>query len=108
MTSVIAKATALAAANEIADQFRVGFFDDQMVVDVAVIIEKHINKGSTPTAPSTSTIEGWKEAAIAWSVCQSVHQTWAKGKDALYKTRNADYVRHADKAREEYNKLTKE
>ena len=43
--------------------------------------------------------EGWKEAAIAWSVCASIHETWAKGKDALYKTRHADFVRHADDAR---------
>lgn len=43
--------------------------------------------------------EGWKEAAIAWSVCASIHETWAKGKDALYKTRHADFVRHADHAR---------
>ena len=43
--------------------------------------------------------EGWKEAAIAWSVCASIHETWAKGKDALYKTRHADFVRRADDAR---------
>ena len=43
--------------------------------------------------------EGWKEAAIAWSVCASIHEQWAKGKDALYKTRHADFKRHAERAR---------
>ncbi len=31
-----------AAANEIADQFKTGFFDDRMVNHVSVIIQKHI------------------------------------------------------------------
>lgn len=43
--------------------------------------------------------EGWKEAAIAWEVCASIHREYAKGSDALFKTRQADFVRHADKAR---------
>lgn len=43
--------------------------------------------------------EGWKEAAIAWEVCASIHNKWAKGKDALYSTRHADFVKHADDAR---------
>lgn len=43
--------------------------------------------------------EGWKEAAIAWTVCASVHQQWAKGKDAFYTTRQSDFNKHADHAR---------
>ena len=43
--------------------------------------------------------EGWKEAAIAWEVCASIHNKWAKGKDALYSTRHEDFVKHADDAR---------
>ena len=43
--------------------------------------------------------EGWKEAAIAWEVCASLHEKWAKGKDALYSTRHADFVKHAAHAR---------
>ncbi len=43
---------------------------------------------------------GWLEAAIAWEVCASIHQTWAKGKDALFKTRQADFVKHAKVARQ--------
>ena len=43
--------------------------------------------------------EGWKEAAIAWEVCASIHEKWAKGKDALYSTRHADFVKHAAEAR---------
>lgn len=44
--------------------------------------------------------EGWKEAAIAWEVCASIHETWAKKKDALYSKRHADFVKHADDARQ--------
>lgn len=43
--------------------------------------------------------EGWKESAIAWEVCASIHETWAKKKDALYSTRHADFERHATAAR---------
>ena len=43
--------------------------------------------------------EGWKESAIAWEVCASIHETWAKKKDALYSTRHADFERHATDAR---------
>ena len=43
--------------------------------------------------------DGWKEAAIAWEVCSSIHNEWAKGKDALYSTRHKDFVKHADDAR---------
>lgn len=52
-----------------------------------------------PTASAAGDREGWKEAAIAWTVCASIHEQWAKGKDALYKTRHADFERHADAAR---------
>ena len=44
--------------------------------------------------------EGWKEAAIAWEVCASIHREYAEGKDALFKTRQQDFVRHAKAARE--------
>jgi len=44
--------------------------------------------------------EGWKEAAIAWEVCASIHETWAKKKDALYSTRHADFEKHAEHARQ--------
>jgi len=47
-------------------------------------------------------VSGWLEAAVAWEVCASIHETWAKGKDALYKTRHADFVRHADDARKKH------
>ncbi len=44
--------------------------------------------------------EGWREATVAWAVCVSVHETWAKGKDALYLTRHADFERHLESARQ--------
>ena len=42
---------------------------------------------------------GWKEAAIAWEVRASIHEKFAKGKDALYSTRHADFEKHAEDAR---------
>jgi hypothetical protein len=50
----------------------------------------------------TMLLEGWKEAVIAWEVCASIHRAYGKGKDALFKTRQADYVRHTDTARAHY------
>lgn len=58
--------------------------------------------------------EGWKEAAIAWAVCSSIHHEYAKGKDALYSTRHQDYERYQEDARrqafalQELNELTGE
>ena len=50
------------------------------------------------------------EAAIAWEVCASIHQEYAKGKDGLFTTRQADFIKHADDARmkAEWQKLTDE
>ena len=45
-------------------------------------------------------LEGWKEAAIAWTICASIHAKFAKNKDAFFSTRQADFIRHADEARE--------
>ena len=50
--------------------------------------------------------EAWKEAAIGWTVCASVHEQWAKGKDALYTTRHGDFERHAEDARQRHALLT--
>ena len=43
--------------------------------------------------------EAWKETAIAWNVCASIHREYAKGKDPFYKTRQADLMRRAENAR---------
>ncbi len=43
---------------------------------------------------------GWMEAAIAWEVCASLHRQYCKGKDALFTTRQSDFVKHAENARE--------
>ena len=59
-------------------------------------LERLANEGS----------DAWKEAAIGWTVCASVHEGWAKGKDALYTTRHADFERHADDARQRHALLT--
>lgn len=51
-------------------------------------------------------VEGWKEAAIAWSVCASIHEQYAKGKDPLYTTRHGDYEKHREDARNRHWELT--
>ena len=56
------------------------------------------NHGSTRDASAKETA-GRLEAAIAWEVCASLHRKFCKGKDALFSTRQADYVRHAEDAR---------
>jgi len=43
--------------------------------------------------------EGWKEAAIAWEVCASLHRDYAQGRDPLFKTRQSDFVKHAEDSR---------
>lgn len=49
--------------------------------------------------PRYASANGWLEAAIAWEVCASIHETFAKRKDALYTTRHGDFVTHAEEAR---------
>jgi hypothetical protein len=44
-------------------------------------------------------LEGWKEAAIAWSVCASIHREYCKGRDPLFKTRQSDFTKHENDAR---------
>ena len=47
----------------------------------------------------TGSDNGWLEAAIAWEVCASLHRQYRKGKDALFTTRQSDFVKHAENAR---------
>ena len=47
----------------------------------------------------TGSDNGWLEAAIAWEVCASLHRQYCKGKDALFTTRQLDFVKHAENAR---------
>lgn len=49
--------------------------------------------------PAPSVPDGWKEAAIAWEVCGSLHREYAKGKDPFFKKRQEDFVKHANDAR---------
>jgi hypothetical protein len=44
-----------------------------------------------------------KEAVIAWSVCASIHREYAKGRDALYTTRQSDFVKHENDCRDILN-----
>jgi Lar family restriction alleviation protein len=58
------------------------------------------------TAIAAAEREAWKEAAIGWTVAASVHERWAKGRDALYTTRHKDFDRHAEDARQRHALLT--
>jgi len=49
-------------------------------------------------ALQSQTDAGWKEAFKAWNVCASIHREWAKGKDAVFTTRQADFVWNAENA----------
>lgn len=59
--------------------------------------QSYQQQGRATLKPAVS--DGWKEAAIAWEVCASIHNQWAKGKDALFTTRQSDFVKHAENAR---------
>lgn len=47
-----------------------------------------------------------RESIIAWEVCASIHREYAKGKDALFNTRQSDFVKHANDCREALDKFT--
>ena len=77
---------------------------DRLVIALRIKTEEHQCCTEDLMALRNNEQEGWKEAAIAWEVCSSIHNKWAKGKDALYSTRHKDFVKHADDARK---KLTR-
>ena len=56
--------------------------------------------------PMPSVPDGWKEAAIAWEVCASIHREYGKGKDPFFNTRQGDFVKHANDARAMLAKAT--
>lgn len=55
---------------------------------------------AAPAEQPIGSNNGWLEAAIAWEVCASLHRQYCKGKDALFTTRQSDFVKHAEDARE--------
>lgn len=73
--------------------------------DAAARAEYALANQKERSVEESDAAKGWKEAAIAWSVCASIHQQWAKGKDALYTTRHADFERHAENARKRYAEI---
>ena len=42
---------------------------------------------------------GWEEAVIAWSICRSIHDQYARKKDPFFKTRQKDFKKHEANAR---------
>lgn len=75
------------------------YFDDERAAHVYCPGYEVSPLFALPKPAPVSVPDGWKEAAIAWEVCASIHREWAKGKDALYTTRQADFVKHAENAR---------
>ena len=55
--------------------------------------------GYVSAQPAPSLPDGWKEAAISWEVCASIHREYARGKDPFFKKRQEDFVKHANYAR---------
>ena len=58
--------------------------------------------------PAPSLPDGWKEAAISWEVCASIHREYARGKDPFFSTRQGDFVKHAQDARNMFASAHKE
>ena len=52
-----------------------------------------------PAQPAPSVPDGWKEAAIAWEVCASIHREYGRGRDPFFSIRQGDFVKHANDAR---------
>src|SRR5258706_3997780 len=68
---------------------------------------RHRSKIRKLTYKSVKEHEGWKEATIAWAVCASIHREYAKGKDPFFTTRQKDFTRHENDAREKFLALVK-
>lgn len=113
-------AAALAAKLRAAEEkygYRDGWSTQEWEVECRQKLQEHIAKGDprdvaiycafmwargwSTTEPRAykQELEGWKEAAIAWSVCASIHREYGKGKDPFYKTRQADFTKHENDAR---------
>jgi hypothetical protein len=69
---------------------------------------RNIARGILTPKTRISMNSGWKEAAIAWSVCASIHREYAKGKDPLFKTRQADFTKYEENARSKLYKFESE
>lgn len=78
---------------------------------VQVALDPTVSKEAAQLIAGTqeSNYQGWKEATIAWSVCQSIHASMVgPKKDDLYTTRQADFTRHWQEARAKALQIKKE
>ena len=107
----------LAAANELIRAYRAESKKSQqqltaetMRLEIALRIKTEEHKCCSEDLMKLRESEqsGWKEAAIAWEVCGSIHEAFAKKKDALYSTRHSDFERHAEDARRMLSTESKE
>lgn len=107
----------LAAANELIHAYRAESKKSQqqlaaeiMRSEIALRIKTEEHKCCSEDLMKLRESEqsGWKEAAIAWEVCGSIHEAFAKKKDALYSTRHSDFERHAEDARRMLSTESKE
>ncbi|AUZ95402.1 hypothetical protein FDI40_gp643 [Agrobacterium phage Atu_ph07] len=51
-------------------------------------------------------LQNAREANVAWSVCQSSHRDFAKKSDAMYTTRQNDYIKNKEKTKENIEKIS--
>lgn len=52
--------------------------------------------------------KAWKEAAVAWSCCASIHNEFAKKRDTLFTIRQKDFVQRKENAQEHYLDILEE
>ena len=76
------------------DALRTAVRHESDCVEAAKTKLKALHAKPAPRVPN-----GWKEAAIAWEVCASIHREYGKGKDPFFNTRQGDFVKHANDAR---------
>ena len=95
---------------EYSDQLRQQLAAEIMRLEIALRIKTEEHKCCSEDLMKLRESEqsGWKEAAIAWEVCGSIHEAFAKKKDALYSTRHSDFERHAEDARRMLSTESKE
>lgn len=74
-------------------------YDPERMSEQEIEIAKQAYLAGRAALQSQFVKDGWKEAAIAWEVCASLHREFCKGRDPLFKVRQSDFVKHAEDAR---------
>jgi hypothetical protein len=66
----------------------------------AVAVNDAVKDLRTQLAESEARVKRWiQEAAMAWEVCASAHEAYARKTDPFFTTRQGDFKKHAADAR---------